>query len=528
MGAFYYEWDDFRGGQSVAHTDINEPKNSWRGENVTIADDDATLVPMYQPYKMDLTGTDVTNGFIDYGTTDTEWSDPTYFDGYIVVTSRNSSATKVHFIDLSTYAVSSYSLPASGTTAGGPPVLVPVSSGVIAAYVGIGTTSIYKVTSGGSITTITAAYGSNKVSYLTLWNARMIGWDKSSDTFVFSNALDFDTSWPTLNYVGVGYSNDGISYIIPRNLDMVVAKPSGWYSVTGVLGANSAVRQMNDTIGILPGDPIAQHNNAVYFTTNRSYYSYSVNIMAISGTRIDVAAYQRFGYENSQTHLARTNLGYLAACSVYNDGTNSAYCSAYILNMQDVWTVMTMASPFSNTAQNLQFRMCKGQVSRFNIGFDQTLYLSSSCNGTSQNKFGIHIFKPNTIEPGKLAGSNEPSTGSFKFPNIATKTPTMIRRVYVEAEMLQIPYPYDGNASIQVNVNNRAVADIDFSKTIGDPSSGYSTAYSFPFTSFTSGSSQIRVMRFNVDNATWGYTQEIQVKFAGMRIRRVWVEGESR
>jgi hypothetical protein len=309
---------------------------------------------------------------------------------------------------------------------------------------------------------------------------------------------------------------------------MVVAKPSGWYSITGVLGANSAVRQMNDTIGILPGDPIAQHNNAVYFSTNRSFYSYSVNIMAISGTRIDVAAFQKFGYENAQTHLARTNLGYLAACSVYNDNTNAAFCSTYILNLQDVWSVMTMASPFTTSAEGLQFRMCRGQVSRYNVGHDQTLYLSSSCTGATQNKFGIHIFKPNTIEPGKQAGSNEPSVGSFKLPNIATKMPTIIRRVYVEAEMLQIPYPYSGDATIQVNVNNRAVADIDFSKTIGDASSGYTTEYSFPFTTFDPGNSQIRVMRFNVDNATWGYTQEIQVRFAGLRIRRVWVEGDSR
>lgn len=527
MAAFFYEWDDFRGGQSVAHTDINEPKNSWRGENVTIADDDATLVPMYEPTKLVLTGTGTSGGFIDSGTTNTEWSDPTYFDGYICLTGRTSSTTTVYFINVSTGAVTKYNLPVNGTTAGGPPVLVPIAGGGIAAYVAVGLSSIYKVTSTGTITSITIADGSYALTNLTLWNARMIGWG-ATDTFLFSNASDFDTTWPTLNYIGVGYANDGISYIVPRNLDMVVVKPSGWYSITGVLGVNSAIRQMNDTIGILPSDPVAQHNNSVYFTTNRGYSSYSINLMAISGTRVDVAAFQRFGYENSNTHLARTNLGYLTSCSVYNDSTNNAYCSMYILNLQDVWSVMTMASPFSSAAENLQFRMSRGQVSRYNVTSDQSLYLSASCNGNLQNKFGVYVVKPNTVEPGKKSGSTEPSEASFKLPNIATKTPTMIRRVYVEAEMLQLPVGYTGNASMEVNVNNRAVADIDFSKTIGDISTGYTTAYSYPFTSFTSGSSQIRVMRFNVDNAVWGYTQEIQVKFAGMRIRRIWVEGDSR
>jgi len=98
---------------------------------------------------------------------------------------------------------------------------------------------------------------------------------------------------------------------------------------------------------------------------------------------------------------------------------------------------------------------------------------------------------------------------------------------------MQIPdSPYTGSASIQARVNNKALGDIAFSQTIGDLSSALSTAYTFPYSTFTTVTnttySQIRVLRFNVDDATYGYTNEIEIQFSGLRIRRVWVEGDSR
>jgi hypothetical protein len=31
-----------------------------------------------------------------------------------------------------------------------------------------------------------------------------------------------------------------------------------------------------------------------------------------------------------------------------------------------------------------------------------------------------------------------------------------------------------------------------------------------------------------VDNASYGYNNQIEIQFAGFRIRRVWVEGDTR
>ena len=339
MAAFFYEWDDFGGGYYVGPSAVNQPKNTWQGANITLSNDDATLVPTYGPQQITLSGTGVTAGVIDNSTTSTSWSDPTYFNGYCVVVGRTSSYSYVYFINTSNGYVDRVSLPA-GTTAGAAPIVVPVAGDVVA-YVVVGTVSIYQITrSSGAVVTITPDSNTKLLTGLTIWNARMIAWGSASDTFLFSDALAFDSGWSNLNFVGVGYANDGISYCVPRNLDMIVVKPSGWYSITGILGASAAVRQMNDTLGVLPIDPVAQHNNTVYFTTSTGTNNYAVNLMAIAGTRVDVAAYQRFGLNDANLRISRTNMGYLAVAAVVEEAFLLQYATVYLLNSQDRWQVM--------------------------------------------------------------------------------------------------------------------------------------------------------------------------------------------
>lgn len=526
MAAFNYEWNDFRGGYYVGPSETNQPKNTWKGANITLSDDDATLVPTYEPIIRTLTGVSTSGGKITNGSTATTWSDPTYFNGYVVLTGRTASVATVYFINTATNAVQSVALPVAGTVCGGPPVVVPVS-GDIVAYVCIGNNVLYQITRSSGVVVTTSL--SLDVSNLTIWNARMIAWSTTSDILLFSDALAF-TTWQSLNYITVGYANDGISYCIPRNIDMVVVKPSGWYSITGVMGANTAVRQMNDTLGILPIDPAAQHNNAIYFTTSTGSNNYAVNLMAISGSRVDVAAYQRFGLNDANLRIARTNMGYLAIAALVEDYPTSQNAVCYLLDSQERWQVFKMAAA-ATYGSSVRFAFAKGQVSRYNTAQDQNLYLLEYTNGSS-NTATLRSIRPNTIEPGKLSASSAPATATLKLADIATKTPTIIRRVYVEAEMMQIPSsPYTGSASIQARVNNKAISDFAFSQTIGDPTSGLSTAYTYPYTDFTNITntvySQIRILRFNVDSATYGYVNEIELQFAGLRIRRVWVEGDS-
>lgn len=526
MPAFGYEWNDFRGGLFVGPSEVNQPKNTWRGDNITISDDEATLVPTYEPTTLSLTGSGTSGGKLSAGSTNTSWSDATYFNGVICFVGKTSSAATVYFVDTSTGAVTQKTLADAGTEAGGAPVLV-VESGAIVAYVAIGTTKVYRVVKSSLAETSYTVI--QNVTRLTLWNARMIAWNNSSDQFIFSEALDF-TNWPSLNYIGVGYSNDGVSYCVPRNLDLVVVKPSGWYSVTGVLGTNAAVRQMNDVLGVTSSDSCAQHSNTVYFTTDTGYQDFSVNLYAITGSRVDVAAFHRFGFGGSGVKAVAANMGYLGVTALTTDGTND-YASIYLLNSMGRWQYIKTAALISS-AQNRRFALAAGQVSRYSSSADdRTIYLLEYSTGNATNSVAVKKIFPNTVEPGKGSGVSTPSFATVKLSDISSQKQTIIRRVYAEVEMLQPPSSfYTGSASIQARVNNKSVQDVTFSQTTGDATSGLSTAYSFPFSSFSSSStapySQVRVLRFNVDNAAYGYLQEIEFYFSGLRIRRVWVEGD--
>jgi hypothetical protein len=535
MAAFFYEWDDFGGGYYVGPSAVNQPKNTWQGANITLSNDDATLVPTYGPQQITLTGTGTTSGVISNSTTSTTWSDPTYFNGYCVVVGLTSAATYVYFINTSSGAVQRISLGVVGTSAGAAPVVVPVA-GDLVAYVAVGTTAIYQVTRSTSTVASFTPSGNNDgvndilLTGLTIWNARMIAWGSASDTFLFSDALTFGANWSSLNFVGVGYANDGISYCVPRNLDMIVVKPSGWYSITGILGTSTAVRQMNDTLGILPIDPVAQHNNTVYFVTSTGTNNYAVNLMGISGSRVDVAAYQRFGLADANIRISRTNMGYLAVVAVIEEPFLLQYASVYLLNAQDRWQVMKIPATMEYD-DSLKFAVARGQVSRYNTSQDQALYLTETTTGATQNKLALHRLRPTTIEPGQASGTTLPVSATLKLPDLSTKVPTIIKRVYVEAEMLQIPgTSYTGSASMQARVNNKAVANIGFASGT-EATSGLSTAYTYPFADFTivsnTTTSQIRILRFNVDNASYGYLNEIELQFAGLRIRRCWVEGDT-
>lgn len=545
MPAFFTEWKDFRGGYYVGPSEAAQPPNTWTGYDVTIADDDATLIPTYGEIEMVLTGTNTSGGLISNPGGSTTWSPATYLNGYIAITARNSTNARVYFIDVANSTVAAVNLPSTGSVAGDAPVLVPVGNDVVA-YVAIGNANIYKVTRSTSTVTTITPLGSPGINFtgLTVWGARLLGWGNNSDTFMFSDALDFDTAWPSLNFISVGYVNDGISYLVPRNLDVIIVKPSGWFSLTGVLGANASIRQLNDTMGIVPTDPVAQHNNVVYFMSSTGFENYSVNLMSISGQNVDVAAYNRFGLNSSRTDLAKTNLGYLGATVTYVDGLgtipdgSTSGATVYLLNALGRWQVISV--PQTSTVDgNLQYSLARGQVSRYGNAQDKNLYLVENTGGNVHNSCKIIKLRPNSVEPGKQPSSNNPAEAVVRLPEIGSRTPTIIRRVYVEAEMIQFPDvvgigfdAYTGNATMQVRVNNKAVDDIPYSETIGDATSGYSTAYSYPFSSFTSNNtslvSQIRVMRFNVDNASYGYSNQVEIKFAGFRIRRVWVEGDSR
>lgn len=544
MPAFFFEWKDFKGGYYVGPSETTQPTNTWTGFDVTTADDDATLIPSYREIDVVLTGGNTSGGSIVAPEVNTTWSEATYLNDFVVAVGRSATAARVYFCRISTGVVTTVVLPVAGSVAGGAPVLVPAGSDIIA-YVAIGNGNLFKVTrSTSTVLTITPG-GSPAINFtaLALWNARLLAWGSGSDTFIFSNALDFDT-WPSLNFISVGFANDGISYLIPRNLDVMIVKPSGWSSLTGVLGASASIRQLNDTLGIVATDPVAQHNNIVYFMASTGFENYSVNLMAIAGQNVDVAAYSRFGLSSSRTDIAKTNLGYLGVTVSYLEGLgpspDSAGANIYLLNAIGRWQLINVPKT-STVTQNVKYSLARGQISRYGNAQDKNLFLVEVSSGSIDNTLKVIKIRPNSVEPGKQSGSDNPAEGVVRLSDIDSRNPTIIRRVFVEAELIQFPndhfgpspdfFPYTGQAQMQVKVNNKAVEDIPFNEDI-NATSGYSPAYSFTYDSFASLSnrlrSQTRVLRFNTNNASFGYSNQIEIKFSGFRIHRVWVEGDTR
>lgn len=540
MGSFTFDWNDFGRGLHVGPSDLNQPKNSWTGKNVTLSDDDSAIVPIYAPVPVTLTGTDTSAGIINLTTTVTNWSEPSYFNGFIAITAwyAMTGVAKLYIINTNASTVAAYQIVAAGaTSAGSAPVFTYDATYGALIYVAIGLGNVYSVKQSTGAVVASPTTGGALVNRLTLWGARMIAWNTSSDTFYFSAASIY-TSWTSLNYIAVGYAYDGISSIVPRNLDLLVIKPSGWYSVTGILGTSANVRQYSDSIGVISTDPIAQHNNNVYFTTATGVYKQAVNLLSFSGYQLSVAAFQRFGTDYFHSKISRTNMGYLAVSgfSAKTTVASSEY-NVYLLNLLDRWQLISgVRTSGSSNIANTTFMVAGSSVSRMGHADDQYLWLLEFVsNGATENKVALQKILPNTFEPGKESGATTANTGTLVLSKIVTQTPAILKNIYVEAELMQLPTTgtiskYTGNATMALTVRNESVEAIAYNEATVGPtgtSSTFSTAFSL-FTNTVEVATQTRVLKFNVNSATYGYLNEIEINFKGFRIKRIWATGEAR
>jgi len=540
VGSFTFDWNDFSRGLNVGPSDLSQPKNSWTGKNVTLADDDGAVVPIYAPVSVTLTGTNTVSGIINLTTTATTWSEPSYFNGYIAITALTTSTgrAQLYIINTTTSVVTPYEIMATGaTSAGSAPVFTyDVTFGALI-YVAIGLGNVYSVKQSTGAVVASPMTGGALVNRLTLWGARMIAWNTSSDTFYFSAASIY-TSWTSLNYIAIGYAYDGISFIAPRNLDLVVIKPSGWYSVTGILGTSANVRQYSDSIGVISTDPVAQHNSNVYFTTATGVYKQAVNLLSFSGYQLSVAAFQRFGTDYFHSKISRTNMGYLAVSGFSAKATvASSEYNVYLLNLLDRWQLISgVRTSGSSNIANTTFMVAGSTVSRMGHADDQYLWLLEFVsNGATENKVALQKILPNTFEPGKESGATTANTGTLVLSKIITQTPAILKNIYVEAELMQLPSTgtiskYTGNATMALTVRNESIEAIAYNEATVGPtstSSTFSTAFSL-FTNTVEIATQTRVLKFNVNASAYGYLNEIEINFKGFRIKRVWATGETR
>lgn len=538
MATRVVEWDDFTGGFYVGPSATKQPRNTFTGNNVTVAMDDATLVPMYEPVVANLTGTDVTAGII----TNSGWTavgPPAQLNGLICFVAKTASAAYLYVVTAGSGGgtVVRHTISLSGGGLAGFLCLRPVmvigdpKNDYVDVFIPGDYRQIHKYkldTAGanvsGSPTTISlsslmAATADDRLYGLAVWGARLIGWSNTSYLY-FSNADSFGT-WAATNYIVVGYNEDRISVCVPRNYDLLVGKPSGWYVVTGVLNYSAAVRQINNGMGILVSDGVAEYNNQVVYNTDTGTLGFPVNLYTVNGARVQPMMFQRFAGNIQNVNLAKGPLGVLQV-ALTNDDDTDVNGQLYYLNQQGRWARVNIDNGTgAGTGDTVYYYPTAVTQSRTAYWSDPSMRIME--HNATDKKVAIHTIRIPTFEPGTDSAGN-PQSATLLLADYMSQVPITCTDVYVEVELVELygAYNYGGDADISCQVNMKyPPADLPF--TVGNVSSTLMNGGTYAASGIPGTGTRFmgRVFRFRPDNPGYGYGFEVQVNFSGMKLRRV-------
>jgi len=533
MATKIVEWDDFTGGYYVGASATKQPRNTFTGQNVAVAMDDATLIPMYSPDTLLLSGTDVSGGVI----TNAGWTDvgpPAGLNGLTCFTAKTASAAYLYAVT-STGTVVRHTLTLAGSlvdflTVRPTLVIGGTNKDLVDVYVSGDYRQLirYKLNIDGTVylgfpTTVAVsgmtATGDGQILGTAVWGARLVGYGQSSNLY-FSNAADF-TTWTLTNYIGIGYLYDNITAIVPRNYDLLIGKPSGWYVVTGVLNYSASVRQINNGLGILGSDPASEWNNQVVFNSDTGTIGYPVNLYTVNGARVQPMAFQRFAGNIQNLNLGKGPLGVLQVCHTVDDDTDVTGM-IYLLNQQARWCRITIPTA-TGAATGDTVRYYPVNVTQSRTDFWSNPACTIMEHNVTDKKVAIQTLRIPTFEPGTDSAGN-PATGTVLLADYMSQTPITVTDVYVEVELVELGSPnlYYGDGSINCAINMKfPPADLAFS--VGNVSSTTMNAGNYAGSAIPGTGTRFmgRVFRFRPDNPGYGYGFEVQVNFAGMKVRRV-------
>lgn len=526
------EWDDFTGGYYVGPSATQQPRNTYQGDNVTVAMDDATLIPAYPVVPYSLTGTDVTAGKINIsGAIDVGL--PTKLNDLTTFIVRTSSNVYLYVINASFVVTkTALSLNASGGGAASfvvsRPVMIQSQSYTAEVYIAGDYRRVIKFnldTSGavvGSQIDITmsamAAVGDGYLYGLAIWGARLVGWGLTANLY-FSDAADFLT-WSSVNYIVIGYAQDYITTVIPRNYDLIIGKPSGWYVVTGVLNYSAAVRQINNGLGVVAQDAVAEWNNQVVFSTDTGTLGFPVNLYTVNGARVNPLAFQRFSGNVQNVNIAKGPVGVLTLTYTEN---NESSVSGYlwVLNQQNRWSKSTINTATSATpSDTVYFYPSASMQSRSWMWTNPNIDILEV--NMTDKVIALQMMAIPSFEPGKNADTT-PATATVKLVDYMSQVPISITDVLVEVEVAQLysVYNYTGNGQVSAQINMKYPLG-DLALSVGDVSSTNLTYTTSINTIPGTGTRFLgRMYRFKPDNAGHGFGFEVAVTFSGCKVRRV-------
>lgn len=529
MARSMVEWDDFTGGYYVGPSATKQPRNTFSGDNVTVAMDDATLIPMYACIYTAMSGTDVTGGKI----LNTGWTDvsrPAELNGLICFVAKTAGSVYLYAIS-SAAVVKRYTITLSGSVASfqiSTPLMiaVPNSTNVQVVIAGdadrIVSYSLVATPTGSETQTNIAVPALNLTSAtrlygLCIWGARMIGW--SNNAIIYFSDAGAIATWTGTNYISIGYGEDGISSVVPRNFDLIVGKPTGWYSITGVLNYSATVRQVNNGLGIVADDPVAEWNNSVIFNTDTGTIGFPINLYTVNGARVQPMAFQRFTGNIQNLYMAKGPLGVLQVCHTVDDD-NDVDGRIWILNQQSRWSKTVITSNTGVVGNEVRYYPTFAVQSRSSNWTDPSLHVLEY--NVTKKAIALQVLPVASFEPGKNLDLT-PSTATVRLVDFMSKVPISVTDVYIEIENAQLTggYNYSGSGQLSCTVNMKyPLGDLPLS--VGDISSTTLSYVTDLGTMPGSGTRFLgRMYRFKPDNAGHAYGFEVAITFAGCKIRRV-------
>lgn len=245
MGAFQIVYDDFSGGQYMGPKPANQPKNSWKGDNV-IASPNGELIP---------TGTVLiarNNGSTGEEVID-HWIDST--SGYVFVGNPTLSLTPRMLVYNHWFArqstiqsTTNFTLPAT------PSGYVAYSAASVATTGfywtnGSSTSSFYRTTTAGTTTTMTGTVAANCRNVIA-YKLRLLTFAVSRLYYTATWSGTSFGSWSSTQY----YEFDSpIINVYPRTDDLLVICSGGVYSVTGVFGSSVNIQMIIPASGVSDG-----------------------------------------------------------------------------------------------------------------------------------------------------------------------------------------------------------------------------------------------------------------------------------
>jgi hypothetical protein len=550
-GPYSYVWDDFTGGWAGDVDRSKATKGQWFGQDVLVYED-GLLGPRHPLRQVTLTAPPtVDNGRVDEAILfeNVVWARPTsvaifanddfwFIDGF----ANFDSAVP---IDVTKTA---------GLRGGVMGVTLDSPNGLI--YVTqAGTAPKLERINATGVVTDTAGAGTPDGEVLIRWNERMILAQR--DSIFWSDAASF-TSWPGANTAKVG---DGapVVALIPTPLALYIAKTSGWWVITGVLGSTAIQRQVGVNEGVEPAQIVGGAGTTTkvgarlvaawrrgMLHLRRRANDFRSDLAAGAGPpafAVELSELRSFsGAQTEDLAVIRASrqarlvsLGSSAAivdCQNVPQSPTGVQHVVYVLDAQKRLTQHILPSSVTSAADQVMCPLQPMEGANGNVAGYEPDHLWLAYAGAA-NALQLRALRYKASRPGY--GSDDPTTqvddGSGTHPNIVgiVELPDYWhpegRRVRVQAVLVSFRVYDNGYTGHYASTARLRCQATILGRTEQASTAVNSASSEFEWTEAVAPGSGDRdqMHRFDVNDAGDGYGCRIRLELEQVAVRRVWI-----